>query len=175
MPKGGRRLHAGGRRKPTEMKVLQGTFRADRHGAEVKVAAVFPDPPAGLSTRELGTWNELRNLCGAWTAPSDKLAIHGVVALYDRLARNHDAQRENDGKAGSPLAFSVKVDSDGTPTLEPKENPLLSQEVKLWRELRAYIAICGLSAVDRAKVAPAGSGDDTKPSTLARLLKKGGA
>ena len=39
MAKGGRRAHAGGQRKPTQMKVLQGTFRADRHSAEVTVPA----------------------------------------------------------------------------------------------------------------------------------------
>jgi phage terminase small subunit len=44
------------------------------------------------------------------------------------------------------------VDGDGTPVLEPKENPLFTQHMKLTNALRGFIATLGLSPVDRAKV-----------------------
>jgi hypothetical protein len=158
MSRGGRRLGAGGRPKPTALKVLTGTFREDRHAGEAAVPAEFPEPPSGLSERERATWQELKGLCGAWAASSDRLAFHGVVSLYDRLRRNQEAQ------TATPEA--------GAPVVAGEENPLITQETKLWRELRAWIAITGLSPVDRARV-PATASGATKESALSTLIRRG--
>jgi phage terminase small subunit len=179
MPKGGRRNHSGRPPKPTELKVVQGTFREDRHGGEVSVASgvdsVFPKPPKHLNKRERDAWKQLEALV-SWVAPSDVLAVNGVVSLWDLLLRNQEAQRAS-AEAGHPLAFRYHITEDGEKEqekhieVEAKENPLYSQQIKIWRELRAYIALTGLSPVDRARMTPVG-GAEEKPSKLADLMRR---
>jgi hypothetical protein len=161
MAKGGRRSHSGRKPKPTAMKVVQGTFRADRHGGERTVAPGWPVAPNHLTPREAVLWAGLEPHCATWVAPSDWPAVNGVVSLLDRVLRNQEAQRETD-TAGHPLAFKHVVMTPNeeqtqkgivaVEVVEAKENPLITQEVKLWRELRAYLGLVGLSPVDRARV-----------------------
>lgn len=160
------------------MKVIQGTFRDDRHGAEAQAAVEFPTAPKHLSTRERSYWKQMQELCGAWTAKSDIFAINGVVSIFERILNNQTAQRQS-AEAGHPLAFSYTVTANGEGDnekdvqVEAKENPLITQEIKLWRELRAYMAITGLSPVDRAKVRPGGEEKPMKPTALQDLIKRG--
>jgi hypothetical protein len=176
MAKGGRRAHAGRPRKPTTMKVVQGTFREDRHGAETQAPTEFPKAPKHLSVKERAYWKQMEALVGTWTAKSDVFAINGVVSLFERILHNQQAQRQS-AEAGHPLAFKYTITSDGEADeqkdiqVEAKENPLITQEIKLWRELRAYIGITGLSPVDRARVKPAGE-EQTKPSALQDLMRR---
>lgn len=151
MAKGGSRAHAGRKRKPTDMKVVQGTFREDRHGEEVQVAAKWPEAPAHLSEMERELWNRLEHECSSWVSPSDWVAVNGVVSLMERILRIQTAQRATDG-AGNPITFKFTPSIDGEPNMEPKENPLYTMELKFWTGLRGYIAILGLSPADRAKV-----------------------
>lgn len=170
MAKGGRRNHSGRKRKPTDLKVVQGTFRKDRHGKEVQIATKWPEAPAHLNDREKALWAGLEAHCATWVAPSDWPALNGVVSLLDRLLRVQEAQQATEG-ASNPIAFKFTPSADGEPNLEPKENPLYNLELKVWRELRAYIGIVGLSPTDRARVQPAGA--DEKPANpLDRFLKK---
>lgn len=177
MAKGGRRVGAGHPKTPTALKIVTGSYRKDRHGNEPQVAASFPAAPVGLNERELATWKELEQHCATWTALSDKWAIWGVVKLVDRLDRNQEAQRAS-AEAGHPLAFSYKItgsgeDEEKSVRVEAKSNPLIDQEVKLLRELRMFLAICGLSPRDRTQMDVGGSqGDAPKQTTLQRLLKK---
>lgn len=182
MAKGGRRLHSGRPRKPTAMKVVQGTFRADRHGDELatgepKAPNDWPAAPKHLTERERVYWQQLKPLCATWVAKSDVFALNGVVSLFDRIVRNQEAQRASD-EAGHPLAFSYKISADGDSDqekhmeVEAKENPLITQEVKLWRELRAFMAITGLSPVDRARVTKSGEGEPQKPTALQDLMRR---
>ena len=161
---------SGGRnKKPTAVKLLTGTFRGDRHGKEVTVPAVWPMAPAHLTARERDLWSGLEAHCALWVAPSDWLAINGVVSLMDRILRNQDAQRETD-TAGGPLAFKHIIEEANGKSIEiveAKENPLITQEVKLWRELRAYIGLVGLSPVDRARVQKSG-----EPAAVANPLDR---
>lgn len=145
MAKGGRRLHAGRKRKPTAMKVLQGTFRRDRHAAEVQHGeAKWPKPPAHLSRLERKIWRRIGQTCGPWVAPCDWPTINGVVSLFDRILTIQAAQRASEA-AGRPLA-------SGEPNAEPTANPLYVMELKFWTALRGYIAILGLSPSDRARM-----------------------
>jgi hypothetical protein len=173
MAKGGARNHAGRKRKPTEMKVVQGTFRGDRHGTEAVVEAKWPDPPAHLSERERVLWDGLKEQCGAWVAPSDWMSINGCVSLMDRILKIQEAQQAGDG-AGKPLAFKYTPSADGEPNMEPKDNPLFTMELKFWTGLRGYIAILGLSPADRAKVAKPG-GEEKPVNPLSRFIKGSGA
>lgn len=159
MPKGGRRSHSGRKRKPTVMKVVQGTFREDRHGDEATVPTRWPRRPAHLTARERQLWHGLKRYCAMWVAPSDWPALNGVVSLLDRVLRNQEAQRETE-TSGHPLVFrhvikhteTVQGERAELEIVTAEENPLITQEVKLWRELRAYIGLVGLSPVDRARV-----------------------
>lgn len=167
MPKGGRRARAGGPRKPTDLKVIEGTFRKDRHGREVTTGeAKFPKPPGflQLSGREKRVWKCVGEHCGAWTALSDWTTVWGLVRLIERLIRNHEAQLETDG-ASHPLAFrhTIKhvpvpgarpgeVEDQQLEIVEAKSNPLVDQEIKLFDKLRPYIGLLGLSPVDRARM-----------------------
>ena len=171
MAKGGRRAHAGMKRKPTAMKVVQGTFRADRHGTEAVIPAKWPDAPAHLNARERELWASLRPHCETWVAASDWPALNGVVSLIDRVLRVQSAQRATDASAG-PLAFKFTPSADGEPNIEAKENPLYTLELKVWRELRAYIGLVGLSPADRTRVQKPG-GEEKPANPLDRFIKHG--
>ncbi len=132
--------------------MLEGTFRKDRDGGTPVVAAgQFPAAPAYLNERQRVLWQELETYCGAWVGTSDRLAVEGVVAVYDMLRRNMEAQAATEG-AAAMLTSKVFMDDSGGGAVEPKENPLIGQQLKLWRELRGFLAILGLSPADRARV-----------------------
>ncbi len=152
MAKGGARVRSGQTRKPKELKVLEGTFRKDRDGGTPMVSAgAFPDPPEYLNDQQRALWRELEQHCGAWIGTSDKLAVLGAVSVFDLILRNFKAQQEGDG-ADAMLTSKVFMDDKGGGTVEAKENPLIGQQIKLWRELRGFLAILGLSPADRARV-----------------------
>lgn len=154
--------------KSAEIRLITGTHRSDRHGDEADVEAgietsVFPSPPPflPLSDRALEIWAFLREHCGPWTQQSDWVAVWGVVRLIERLILNHEAQATEE-EAGHPLAFKHTVIEKQGPMyeggvqeqqiVEAKSNPLVDQEIKLFDKVRAYIAMLGLSPVDRARM-----------------------
>lgn len=152
MARGGARVRSGPPKKPKELKVLEGTFRKDRDGGTPTAqAGAFPAPPAYLNDRQRELWRDLEQHCGAWIGTSDRLAVEGVVHVYDMLRRNIEAQQDGEG-ASSMLTAKIFMGEDGSGVTEAKENPLISQQVKLWRELRGFLAILGLSPADRARV-----------------------
>jgi phage terminase small subunit len=143
---------SGRKRKPTAIKVLEGSYRKDRHGHEMQVLTGWPEPPVWMNDRERGIWDGLRPYCQAWITESDWPALYGLVSTMEMILLNREARAANEGEAGKPLAYTVKVDGDGSPIMEPKENPLFTQHMKLTNALRGFIATLGLSPVDRAKV-----------------------
>jgi len=152
MPKGGARVRSGPTRQPTEAKILAGTFRKDRDGGRpVLDKSKFPAAPAYLNDQQRALWAELEQHCGAWIGTSDTLAVLGVVSVYDLIRRNFEAQAATP-EASAMLSAKVFMDDTGGGTAEPKENPLIGQQIKLWRELRGFLAILGLSPADRARV-----------------------
>jgi hypothetical protein len=152
MPKGGARVRSGPAKKPTEAKILEGTWRKDRDGGRpVLDTSAFPAPPAFLNERQRELWAELEQHCGTWIGTSDRLAVLGCVSVYDLLRANFDARMETPDSCAM-LAGKVFMDESGGGMVEPKENPLVSQQLKLWRELRGFLAILGLSPADRARV-----------------------
>lgn len=160
---------AGRPRKPRAMKVLQGSFREDRHGAEPDVPTKFPAPPASLNARQRQLWADLGATCGQWSAESDVLAFQGVVSLMDRVLTIQEAMQATD-ESGKPLIVTYTPSADGEPNAEPAANPLYSMELKTWTVLKGYIAITGLSPVDRAKVKTARQTPAANP--LDRFIKK---
>ena len=136
---------SGGRnRKPTVMKMIEGTFRKGRHSAEVHIASTWPAAPAHLNDRERRLWADLEQHCKAWVAPSDWITINGVVSLVDRLLN---------------IQAALAASDVGTPEL-------LGMELRTWRELRAFIGLMGLSPVDRSRMVV------TTPATPAGALSR---
>lgn len=150
---------SGRKRKPTELKVLEGSFRADRHGDAPQVKGQFPQAPAHLSKREAELWETLPRV--PWIVESDWLAVNGVVSTFERILRNQRAQGATE-QAGNPLAYKFTPSADGEPNMEPKENPLLTQEMRLWNSLRSWLATLGLTPADRAKMSAPKVDDDAK-------------
>ncbi len=80
-------------------------------------------------------------------APSDWITINGVVSLIDRLLTIQAALATADVGAGK----------------------LMAMEIRIWRELRAFVGLMGLSPVDRSRMAGT---TPTKPTgALSRFLK----
>jgi phage terminase small subunit len=163
MAKGGRRVNAGAKRKPFEKNVIEGTFRKDRHGNPPQVAGSFPQPPGCLTEAERKLWETLPK--PGWIIESDVVAVHAAVSIYERILRNQRAQAATDD-AGAPLAFKTVIterDNKEQMTVEAKENPLITQELKLWGRLMSILATLGLTPVDRAKMqAPKDDAQDDK-------------
>jgi phage terminase small subunit len=179
MPKGGRRVRAGRPRKPTELKVIEGTFRNDRDGKRPPVANVpqWPSPPKHLNDREARLWRLLKKRIGAWVAPSDWVILNGMVSLIDHALRIQEAERMSEA-AGAPLTFKYVVTENGTDAqdqnieAEAKENPLFTLGLKHWKEIRAYAALLGMSPVDRARMPTV---DEKAVDPFDAFLKKGAA
>jgi hypothetical protein len=148
--KGGKRAGSGRKRKPTDLKVLEGGFRKDRHGDEPRVTGAFPQAPPHLSDGERGLWETFPK--PTWIVETDVVAVNAAVSIFERILRNQRAQQTTPD-AGNPLAFKYTPSADGEPNLEPKENPLITQELKLWGRLMSILASLGLTPADRAKMA----------------------
>lgn len=165
MAKGGRRANSGRKRKPTELRVLEGRFRPE-DVAGPPVQGGFPLPPEYLSEAEARLWARFPK--PAWIGETDALAVHAAVSLYARILHNQAAQRAT-AEAGAPLAYKVSYDGDGNERLEPKPNPLITQEVQLWARLMSVLASLGMTPADRSKVqAPAPT--DAEAETWASIL-----
>jgi hypothetical protein len=139
--------------------LIQGTFREDRHGDEIvsPVGALgqdWPKPPRWLTARERQLWRTLKKHCGAWSTSSDFLAIHGIVSLTDLFLRC----REDEATEGTTsvmrdvITTALPKDLGTQQKVQFKESPYRTQQVRILKELRAYLALQGLSAVDRARM-----------------------
>ena len=142
MPHGGARRGAGRPKKPLELKLLEGTWRKDRDGelptgVTVDGLVAFPDAPPHLTPEQRALWADLAQHCGGWVRQADWLAVSGLVSLFARL---RGVQQAYDGRRGTKHEMSL--------------SEAVNLEVKLWRELRGFLAILGLSPADRARVAP---------------------
>lgn len=149
-------MGAGRPRKPRELKVIEGSFRADRDGRTPPVQGGFPAPPDVLSEAERQLWATFPR--PAWIGATDVLAVHAAVSLYALILQNQAAMRATPD-AGAPLAFKITHDGDGNERLEPKANPLYGQQVQLWARLMGVLATLGLTPADRGKVSVPDAGD----------------
>lgn len=149
MAKGGKRTGAGRKRKPTELRVLEGTFNKKKHGNPPPVTPGFPVAPATLSEAERALWESFPK--PVWIASTDVLAVNAAVSVFERILRNQRAQMAT-ATAGNPLAYKYTPSADGEPNMEPKENPLITQELKLWGRLMSILGTLGLTPADRAKM-----------------------
>jgi hypothetical protein len=140
---------SGRKRKPTEMRVIEGTFRKDRHGAAPEVEPGFPEAPAHLTERQKQLWVTFPRR--AWITESDWMQVNGAVALFDLVLRNQDAQGKTED-AGNMLILKQKPDPDGGMHYEPAKSPLISQAAELWASFLRTLPALGLTPADRAKM-----------------------
>jgi hypothetical protein len=140
---------SGPRRKPKELKILEGSFRKDRQGHQPDVVGAFPAQPDGLTESEQALWQAFPK--PNWIGETDAVAVRAAVTIYDRILRNQKAQQATE-QASHPLAYKFSHDADGNQNVEPKENPLITQELKLWDSLMRKLETLGLTPSSRAKM-----------------------
>lgn len=130
---------AGRPRKPTQLKVLTGTARADRlNPREPKAAAVdIPPPPSGLTRDERESWLELKAVVDPMrvATAADVVAFREMVGTLGILR----ALRRSLAKG--------KIAEDG---LVRPEVSAIAVYTKL---MHAHLARWGLTPADRARVA----------------------
>jgi hypothetical protein len=129
MAKGGKRSGAGRKRKPPELRVLEGTFDKKLHGGAPAVVPGFPRPPKGLTLGERELWAEFPK--PAWIGQTDAVAVHAAVSVYERILWMQGRQAEAD---------------------DEKRANLIDREAKLWGRLMSVLASLGLTPADRAKI-----------------------
>jgi hypothetical protein len=111
--------------------------------------AKFPEAPEGLTADQQKLWNSFPR--APWIAETDGQAIHATVVTYDLLLQNQRA-RTATAEAGNMLAYKFTHDADGNERVEPKENPLVTQALKIVARLMACLATVGLTPSDRTKM-----------------------
>ena len=94
---------SGRKRKPAELRVLEGTFRKDRHGGAPGVVTGVPEAPGCVTQTEQQLWATFPK--PAWIGQTDVVAVHAAVSIYERILRNQQAQQATsygwvDQKAG---------------------------------------------------------------------------
>lgn len=150
MAKGGSRTGSGRKRKPVEMRVIEGTFQTTRDGKAPRAAGGWPEPPDGVTDDERALWASLPRV--PWIAESDRIAVHGAVAIYARIRANHQ-ERAAAEAAGDHDTAGRCVD----------------REIKLWQRLSSSLASLGLTPADRAKM-QTGQPDANEGDEWAKLL-----
>ena len=133
MPKGGRRTGSGRKRKPVEMRLIEGTFQPKRDGLAPRAEGGWPEPPAGITEAERGLWDALPKV--PWIVASDQIAVHGAVAIYARIKSNHQER----------IAAEATGDLDAAARC-------VDREIKLWQRLSSSLASLGLTPADRSKM-----------------------
>ena len=69
-------------RKPRHLHLLNGTYRADRHGTTpLRVEPMDPAPPETLTKAEKLAWSELTLACRPYLAQSDRIAVELAARL----------------------------------------------------------------------------------------------
>ncbi len=154
-------------RKPKELKVLEGSFRVDRDRGAPEVVGGFPAAPEGLSADEMKVWETFPR--APWIGETDRPNIHAAVSTYALILRNHQKQRASP-EAGHPLAFKYSYDGDGNERVEPKENPLITQEIKLWGRLMSILSELGYTPASRGKVSARQTTNDKTEDKWAGVL-----
>ena len=112
-------------RKPDQLKLVSGTFRADRAGDLPRIAAAVPRPPASLSQTASCFWKELAGLLcqGRVLTVGDR---QGLVLLCEALALHRERRRARFARPCSATSTSVGSSSLGSGTATARGSMLTS-------------------------------------------------
>ena len=146
MPK---RLGSGRKRKPAELRLLEGRFKKGQHARAPAVVGGFPPRPTTLTPAELEVWEDFPK--PAWIGETDAAAVHAAVSTYASILALQRARRD------SPPGPEVLVD------------PRMTEECRQWGRLMSVLSTLGLTPADRAKM-QAPRGHDTAEDKWAGLL-----
>lgn len=140
-------------RKPTQLKVVQGTTRADRaNPGEPKIAAgaVSQRAPAWLSANARPWWRRVRPILARMKVLTDADPI-ALGLLCDALA-DYVAARDQLAKEGR----TYETESEAGRMI--RANPLVGDQADAWRRAKLMLTEFGLTPASRAKVSVADAG-----------------
>jgi P27 family predicted phage terminase small subunit len=130
---------------PNEIKLLQGTARADRtHGAEPKPEPTIPDCPSHLNDEAQAEWNRLApQLCRLKILTAlDAAALAAYAVSFSRWADAERHVQDSGAIVRSPAGY-------------PQVSPWLSVANEALRQMKAYAAELGLTPSSRTRLAVA--------------------
>ena len=133
-------------RKPTALKVLHGTFRADRAADEPQYSAKAPRPPASLSPGARVYWRELAEL----------LSGARVLTAGDRqsLALTCEALEQHRAATVVMLEHGMTyttINADGMEMARPRPEVTIADAA--WKRAMRGLVEFGLTPASRTKVA----------------------
>ena len=130
---------------PTALHILQGTYRADRHGGTPEIAVEIPKPPRDLDKRARAAWRYYAPLLAEMRTIG--LADREALACYCAAVSRRERAEEELAKT-APLVKS--------PSGYPVQNPWLAIANKAMEQMLKWGQELGLSpaARTRIKVAP---------------------
>ena len=132
----------GRKKKPTALKLVQGTARPDRENVnEPKPEVSIPEPPPNLTGEALAEWNrlsvELYNL--GMLTKVDRAALAAYCVLWARWV---------DAEARINEQTLVLKSKDG----QPYQNPFLGIANRALEMMRKYASEFGLTPASRSRV-----------------------
>ena len=148
--------------KPTNLKLIAGTDRADRRNdAEPKPARALPAPPAFLSDEAKAEW----------TRTADQLYQLGILSKIDRAALGAYCQAYGRWEqAERALARMAERDAVThgmmikTTNGNAVQNPLLGTANKAMADMMRYAAEFGMTPSARARIKAEPLGDEEDPA-----------
>jgi len=147
-------------RKPTRLKVVQGTARADRtNPKEPKPEIEIPSCPVGLSPSAKAEWRRVAPLLEdqGLLAKVDRAALAAYCELYARWIKSLKMIQE-------------KSEVITTPNGSLQVSPWVSIARSAEKELRTYAGLFGMTPADRGKVNAAPK-EKKKPEGKERFFK----
>lgn len=156
----------GHNKKPTQAKIIQGTFRKDRapkKEPEPKPISLIPRPPSHLS----------KYAKKAWKALAEELVEKGILTVIDTLALQVCCEAYGQYRLAYEAVFRPidrKTGKRGKRTFaeymkgeNSQTTPEYAAMNKAWATFKSYLAEFGLTPASRTKleiVEPKGKGED---------------
>jgi P27 family predicted phage terminase small subunit len=157
---------------PTNLKVLRGTFRADRAlENEPQPELAIPPVPAHLSDESKVEWGRV----------SQELYQLGLLTNVDRAALCAycdawsdyvDASKQCRGQDGKDRKVLRPVDSEGKPTGGYYENPYYTIKKRSMEIMKSFLAEFGMTPASRTRIS-ATPPDGAKQKPASRWSKHG--
>lgn len=145
-------------RKPTELKLLDGSYRADRSPQnEPKPDKIAPSCPSALDTGARREWKRLEKALEALglLTELDRAAFASYCILWSRQEKIASELKKIDKKLAKLPDFSL-IRSQ----LETKQEALLLEQRKGMPNLKSFIAELGLSATSRGRISLPGQSEE---------------